>query len=147
MSRRADIIAAVIERMETIQISNGFETDLGDRVRDFETDWDDSELPALSVCDLTTEEELPNDQPTATRQFNRLQVLFRIFCNSDTPAEDLRQMIGDVKKAIKTDVFWGGAAIWTKPKSSGIILAEDVFRIGGAGVEIEIGYFTNTFES
>lgn len=150
-SKRQKLITLVIERMQEILVANGYETDLGERVEDWRVNWDDSELPALSVCDTVTEEEWFNNQPTATKQFNQLPVLLRIFTKSDTRAEDLRKMEADIKKAIKRDVFWKDGdgkelAIWTKPKGSGIIIPEESFEIGGAMVQIEIGYFTNIFE-
>lgn len=149
-SKRQKIINLVIARMQTILISNGFATDLGETVEDWRVNWDDDELPALSVCDTTSEEEWFNNQPTATKQFNQMPVLLRIFCKSDTRAADLRVMIADMKKAIKADVFWNDGtidlAVWTKPKTSGIIVPDESFEIAGAMVEIEIGYFTNIFE-
>jgi len=150
-SKRQKIINLVVARMQTILTDNDFETDLGETVEDWRVNWDDSELPALSVCDTTAEETLPGDQPTASRQINQLTVLLKIFCKSDTRASDLRTMIADVKNAVKTDVFWNDGtnnlAIWTKPGRSGITVSNESFEIAGAEVEIEIGYFTNIFES
>lgn len=152
MSKRQDIIDLVIARMQTILSSGDYETNLGQNVEDWQTNWDDDELPALSVCDLVDGINFVNEQPTAALQQHALPLQLRIFAKSDTRPADLRKMIADVVKAIGTDQFWtngGGAqlALWTKVTSAGIRLNEDSFEIGGAAVEIEIGYFTNSFES
>lgn len=142
--KRQQIITKIVERMQTITVANGYETGAGANVGDWETNWDDEQLPAISVCDLIEEIELVGNQPTAERQTNRLPVQLRLFAKS---AAELRKGIADVFKAIKTDTRWSGLAMQTMPKRAGMVLAEDSFELGGAAVEIEIGYMTDAFDS
>jgi hypothetical protein len=151
-SKRQKIIDAVIARMQTIRTVNLYQTELGANVGDWQTFWDDGELPALSVCDTIAEEELIHDEPTATKQFNRLTLILKIFTREDVledRAKSLRTYIADVKKAINVDRFWTVSseqlAAWTKPIRSGIVIEPDKMEIGSAAVEIEIGFYTESF--
>jgi hypothetical protein len=146
-SKRQQIIDAIIARMQGISIANGYGSDLGASVHDFETNFDDEDLPALSICDTVTENSLINDQPTATNQIDKMPVQLRIFCKSGTRAAQLRTMISDVNRAIKIDPRWENLAMFSLPKRSGIILSEEAFQIGGAAVEIEIHIFNTNFGS
>lgn len=152
MSKRQNIFDLVVERMEGIQIADGYQTDLGGNVADWETNWDDSQLPAVSVCDLVAQIGFVNSETFAPGQMYVLPIQFRIFTKSDTRAQDLRKMIADVVKAIGVDRFWADGdgkklALWTRVTASGIRLQEDSFEIGGAAVEIEIAYLVTSFES
>lgn len=146
-SKRQQIIDAIIVRMQLIQIANGYETDLGSNVQDWETNYDDSELPALSVCDAVEIHTLVNNQPDAVQQKNVLPVQLRIFVKADTRAEELRKMFADLNKAIAVDAAWGNLAMWTIPVKTGMVIPETDFVIGGGAMEIEIHYLTNTFDS
>lgn len=147
-SKREKIIAKVLERMTLIKVADGYETDFGLNVHDWEVNFNKQDFPALSVCDLFEENELLNRQPTASRQMNALPIQIRLF--AETVAE-LRKGITDVNKAIKIDSRWAfleePLALHTLPKGSGIIVSEDTFEIAGAAVNIEIVYMTNVFDS
>lgn len=152
MSKRQRIFDLVIERMEAISTANGYETDLGTSVEDWQTNWDDEQLPALSVCDLVAEIGFVNSETEAPTQFVKLPIQFRIFAKSDTLPADLRKMCADVIRAVGADPKWEDEdgkklALWTRVTASGIRLQEDQFEIGGAAVEIEIGYLVTSFES
>jgi hypothetical protein len=152
MSKRQNIIDLVIERMEGILIANGYETDLGGSVADWQTNWDDSQLPAVSVCDLINKRANVGGHPVAQSQQCALPLQLRIFTKSDERPTELRKMISDVIRAIGTDQFWTDGdgkklALWTLVTDDGIRLTEDSFEIGGAAVEIEIGYLVTSFES
>lgn len=150
-TKRQKIIDEVIARMQTILVTNGYQSDLGLHVGDCETNWDESELPALSVFDLVAEEDGDeNGDPEATnaKTTHSLPVQFRIFVKSDTRTSDLRKMIADVKKAIGTDPRWKvanvGLALRTIPQKSGLVFTEN-FEVAGAAVEVEIWYRTKVF--
>jgi hypothetical protein len=146
-SKRQQIINKIIARMQLILTTNGYETNLGANVNDWETNYDDSGLPALSVCDLIENETLAHNEPSATRQKNVLPVQLRIFVKSGTRASELRKMFADINKAIAVDSTWDGLAMWTIPIRAGMVIPETDFVIGGGAREIEIHYLTNTFDS
>lgn len=157
---RQTLISLVIARMQTILTTNtydtpdgpqNYQTDLGANVRDWETKYQEEDLPALSVCDLIEEVSMNTD---SIAQIQSLKILLRIFKAKDTQAEYFRKCFGDIYAALRQDTRWKvdnvGLAIGTIIKSAGIILENDVFEIGGAAVEIEIFYKTeawNAFKS
>ena len=47
-SKRQKIVDAIVARMQTILVTNGFATDIGTRVEDSQTNWDQDQLPAIS---------------------------------------------------------------------------------------------------
>lgn len=147
MSKRQQIIDAIIARMQLIKLANGYQTDLGNNVNDFKTRYDEDDLPGLSVCDTIANHELASGSPTATNQIDTMSVQLRVFVSDDTPAQELRTMIADIWKAIKVDPRWGSLAMQTIPKRSGIVIESDAFQIGGAAVEIEISIFNTNFGS
>jgi hypothetical protein len=152
MSKRQNIIDLVVARMRTILISNDYETDLGENVADWETNWDDSQMPAVSVCDLINKRTPVGGNPVTPTGQCALPIQLRIFTKSDARPADLRKMISDVIKAIGTDQFWADEdgkklAMYTLVTDDGIRLIEDSFEIGGAAVEIEIAYLVGSFES
>jgi hypothetical protein len=144
---RQKIIDAVIARMQLIKVASGYETDLGNNVVDWDTNFDDTELPALSVCDLIETVEM-----TIESKFQKqtLPIQLRIF-SKENRAKELRKMIADIYKAIKIDSRWKDANIGlvygTVIKQAGIIIREDEFKIGGGAVEIEITYNTKAFDA
>lgn len=146
-SKREALIALIIERMRQIKPENGYQTGLGASVHDFETNFADEDLPALSVCDLVSEHELAGKQATATGQIDKYPVYLKIFARSNTRASDLRKMISDIWKAVKVDPRWENLAMQTIPLRSGIELSEEAFTIGGAMVAIEVHIFNTNFGS
>lgn len=154
-SKRQKIVSAIIARMQTILVTNGYETDLGLHVADWQTNWQEEELDngALSVCDLVADEDGDeNGDPTSSgaMSIHTMPVMLRIFTNSNTPAATLRKMIADVKKAIKSDPRWKvsnvGLAIKTVPVRSGLVMSDNSFEVAGAAVEVEISFITKLFD-
>lgn len=154
---RQRLIDAVIARMSNILTANtytnedgtfNYQTNIGESVHDWETNFQEDELPALSVCDLTDDVAMNTD---SIAQLNSLKILLRVFKAKDTKAAYLRKVFGDIYAAIGTDSRWKvenvGLAIGTVIRSSGIIIPEDVFEIGGAAVEIEIFYKSKAFNA
>jgi hypothetical protein len=144
-TKRQQLVSAIIARMVTIRISNGYETDLGLLVEDWPRRYQADELPALSVCDLTSEDE--QDDPEAAHTIHRMPVQLRIHVKDGTPAALLRKMMADVEKAISVDRLWGYLALSTKPKRSGLIVPNDNNEVAGAAVEVEVAYITQTFNA
>lgn len=146
-SKHQQIIDAIIATMQGITTAAGYETNLGDNVDDWKVNWDDEEMPALSVCDITEDQQLVGDQPDARNQINLLNVQFRIFVKNGTRARALRKMKADVNKAIGSNTRWNKLAMWTKPKRSGMVIPDESFEIGGKAIEIQIAYMTGAFNA
>lgn len=149
-SKRQKIVAAVIDRMKEISTGAGYQTDIGATVADWETDFDESDLPAIVVMDTVADVELVGGQPPASNQIYRLPVLIRVFLRSTDSAREARRMLADINRAVGVDRFWTSEgvqlAMWTRPLKEGIVPAEN-FEINGAAVELEIAYITESFNS
>jgi hypothetical protein len=141
---RQKLVDAVVARMREIRIANGYQTDIGATVEDWRTHFEQDELPAIGVYDLTQTTEKTDKEQKRTP--NTLPVQIRIFAASNTLVTDLRVMIGDVLAAIKKDQRWGKLALDTKPKQDGFIIPKESFEVAGAAVEIEIEYLSDTFD-
>jgi hypothetical protein len=143
-TKRQKIVSAVVARLQEIRVEAGYQTDVGARVEDWRTNWDESELPAISVCDLPEQSE--KGEKDAKKTTHDLPVHVRIFVRTNTPAAELRKMIGDVQQAVKKDLRWGKLALDTMPKQSGFVIPEDSFVIAGGAVEFIVQYMTDTFD-
>lgn len=148
-SIRQRIVSAIITRLQDISIANGYKTDIGTNVEDWRVDWQQDELPAISVCDMVAEN---NFEHSATQQtIRQLPIQIRIFTASSTPAADLRKMIADVEQAIRVDDRWKvsgvGLVQHTRPLRDGFLIPEGQFEIIGGVVEIEVQYLTSKFNS
>ena len=139
----------MVVRMGTILITNGFTTDLGNNVNDWQTNYQDDDLPALSVCDLVENNSFRTPQTKHT--LRELAFQFRVFVASDTPAATMRLYLKDIEEAIRSDVYWTVSgtrlASHTKPLSSGMELDESGFEIVAGYVEVEVAYITALFNA
>lgn len=142
-TKRQRIFAAVVAQMRTIRTANGYQTDAGALVEEWQTHFDEAELPAISVFDMPESSETPHRGSVMATHMLPIQV--RIFTRSNTPATELRKMIGDVLTAVGKDPRWGGLAIDTVPDKSGFVIPEDSFEIAGAAVSFSVEHMTKTF--
>lgn len=145
------IHTVISDAVKQILTANGYETDLGAKVDDWRTDWQEDEMPATSICDLTA--ETVENQTDEYLDWFTLPVQIRTFLSSATRAAEARKMLADILKALEPfkDGFGGaGHTVLAKSvqlKRSGFALAEDGFRIAGIAVEIEILYYTKKFNA
>lgn len=136
--------------MQTIRVANGYATDLGAMVERWRVNWDDEELPALSVCDLTqevSETDIFDDAYTVYK----LPVQLRAFVAEENRAAEIDLMTADIFKAIASDRQWtvSGAplAIRTEYERDGFILPDDAFLIAAGAIQINVFYYTQTFNA
>lgn len=146
MTKRQDIVDRLISLFETILISNGYQTDIGANVHDFETHFQDEDLPALSVCDLVADIEFVNAQKEAPAQQKNLNLQLKIFTGQETKVTNLRLMLADINKCLGTDKRLGESVLWINPTREGIISDDQTFEIAGAAIELEVAYLINSFD-
>lgn len=145
------IMTAVVARMATILTTNGYVTNIGTHCEDSRTNWDQSELPAMSVFQgETTPVPEDDERQLVTRT---MQVLIKVFAEQlDTAALTaalMRNVIKDVYQAIRTDLFWTvltvKLALDTEEGTHGIEYQENSFEVIGAQVAITIQYRSHLF--
>ena len=148
-TKRQKLVDAVIARMQMIRVSNGYATDAGQRVEDWPRRFDEAELrelsskAALAVCDIGDDSEKADRE--SALEVHELSFQVRIFVTTDTPARELRKIIGDVQSALGVDQYWSTLGLGTNPRRAGMIVPKDSMEIAGAAVEFDIGYLTETF--
>jgi D-lyxose ketol-isomerase len=144
MSKRQDLIDFVILKMSEI-------TDF-ENVSDFEMNWQQDELPALSVFDNETTHQLVNDEPEAFGQTNTMTLNLQIFTASSTKIEDVRALVKQVWEKIAANKYWDDLAMWTKPRSTSISVddrgdgSRSSFEVVGAQIQIEIALYSDAFD-
>lgn len=163
-STAQNIITAIVARMQTILVSNGFQTNLGLKVADSRPNWDEDELTvgAISVFQGRTASA---EWPDARRKtMHSMPVLIKVFLKRGTDASNARIAIADVKKAIRgtggdhSNMYlperWPsvasptvGQAMLTRETGDAIEVADGTYEITGAQVEIEVQFLTGKFES
>lgn len=153
-SKRQKIVDAIKTRMAQILTANGYETDLGQDVREWETQLLQDEIPAsgvVSVCDLIAEAATPRDgRPDPRETIWLMPVQLRLFFPEPTAA-NVRTGIQDVNRAIRQDDRWKvagvGLVMVSRPQREGPLIPEESFEIAGAVVEFEVQYITRKFNS
>jgi hypothetical protein len=143
-TKRQKIFDAVVTRMKTIRTANGYQTEVGTTVAEWESRFDEGELPALSVCDLP--DEVSKESKSSVGVTHRLRMQVRIFTSKGTKAKDLRKMIGDVVRAVGQDPSWGYLAMDTEPGSEGFVVPAEAMEIAGGAVEFTVVFTTATFD-
>lgn len=139
------LINEVITVMQTI-------TDFNNNVKDFEMNWDESELPAMSVFDMTTDHQLANGEPEASSQTNTVNLTLQIFVKSGTRAATLRALIKKVREKLRDNRTLSDIAMWTMPRKTTKIVepsADPVrtsFEVIGASLEYEVAVSSDAFE-
>ena len=142
------LIDKVVARMQTITVAHGYNTDIGVTVRDSEVNWDETELPAVSVFEGKVMPEPNADNLTFCTRL--MPVMIRVaFKRKDDTALDAkyaRHCIQDILKAVGTDKTFDKLAMTTNPGEHGIEYADaQNLEITGASVEIIIGYHSQKF--
>jgi len=143
MEKRQAIIDALIARLQTIRITNGYYTELGANVFAYRTTpIQDDELPAANVTDG---DESKGDQFTGNSPvLNRiLDVSIDILLKEgDMSINAARRGIIDCEKAIGSDIYFGGLAFYTDFISSNIVLDQKTNVVAGAKLMIRVTYRT-----
>jgi hypothetical protein len=154
-SKRQRIVDAVAERMRTILIANGYETDLGLNVEEWTQHLQQEDIPdsgIISICDMVAE-AAPNDgrsNPRETIWIMPIQI--RMWYPKDRlDMANVRTGLQDVNRAIRQDDRWKvdgvGLVMISRPLREGPIVPEDSFEIAGGFLDFEVQFITQKFNS
>jgi hypothetical protein len=155
------IVAQAVTQMLVINGTGGYTTTLGTTidengdaapsVEDSRTDWDEEELPAISVFegDATVPNPEAFDKSTIVMQTMRL--LFRGSVKQGTTARAARRLNADILKAIRANerftVSGTDLVGLTRQVRHGIIRNEGSYEVEGCEVEIEVLFATQKFNA
>lgn len=147
MSKRQDFIDLVVATIDSI-------TDFAN-VADSETQWQQDEMPACSVFDPMTTQNLVNDEPEAFGQDNLVNLKIQIFTSRGTKAAAVRDLQQKINQKIAANKYWNDGtddlAYWTKPVSTSIDYApsnpeQTTFEIVGGSQEFSVFIQTDAFD-
>ena len=141
MSRRQEILAKFVERLERILVANGFQTDVGQLVFIGERPVLGPDDPTASL-DVVVSADEPGYQ--GENVFVTLPVTVHAMVKSDwvTPWQTVEAVIADIKTAIETDHDLDGLLI-PRGLERGPIVPRDREAgdtIVGAGVQYSLKY-------
>jgi len=153
----------IVARMETILTTNtyvnaqgatvNFQTDIGTRVEEGRTNWDQNELPAISIFQgtVTIDREQSSDEDRVVCRVMPVMIQCT-FAQSDATADTgtmVRKVLSDIHAAIRVDMKWSVAgvpqALRTDEISHGPEYKSETYEIIGTQTAIEIRYFAPHF--
>lgn len=144
-SIRQSIIDAVKTRLEGITIIGGYQTNIGQKVTEWQTyDPNDRELDCIMFRDPSAKVTDPDEEDDNTEAWHYKNLALQIFVLSSgaaTPAT-LRKQIADVLKAVGVDVTWSGHAIDTTLEGDETQIDQETKKIGASLVTLSIRYKT-----
>lgn len=136
-NKQQQIIDAVITRLGSIKKANGYETDIGNDVREWDTAHDnEDELPIVDVRDDDT---VAVDDSGAMFVFE-MPLSIEIKTAGSTSKSDARKMIFDVYKAVKQDPDFGNLADNTFPQTHAIEVEQENKQVSRVLIKILIKF-------
>lgn len=138
MTKRQEIVDAIKARLQTIQVANGYDTDLGRHVFEWKvTAFADTELPGVAFRD--TEQTVAE----LTGGFRNVSLTVEFILGAASGAGTssiVRQAIADVVRCIDSDPTWGGLAWDTAIQSDEMFMDHDGKLTGLAKVTAVVKY-------
>ncbi len=147
MSLRQQIVDAVKTRFALITIANLYETNIGNKLREWHvTSLDTAQLDTLVIRD-TIDAVQPDDPNSGKRTWALTIVADAIFSPADDNPTKARKAIADIKKAIAVDHRWGRLARRTDEVNDQLMIEKEGTRVGGAQVIFKIITSRKPFEA
>ncbi|MEO8650606.1 MAG: hypothetical protein ABI539_15695 [Acidobacteriota bacterium] len=150
-SKRQKIVAAIIARMETILTTGGYTTNIGQNVHDWRVNFQDDELPAVSVCDLPATAADESQRGKLDRTIWLMPVQIRAYAKKGETPANVRHMIKDIQAAIRVDdqfiVTGQPLLMGSYPETEGFIIPEDSFEVVGGTVQFTAMFITQRFSA
>jgi hypothetical protein len=145
--KRQAIVDELVTLCELITVANGYRSNAGLSVGDWQLHWHEAELPAISVCDV--EEDVQTDVVDEFIDIYRLAIIIRVQFAAETIPSEARKVIADVLNAIGTNprLTVDGTPLAHKldVRRTQLIQSEDSHQIGAGAVELDIYYSSERF--
>lgn len=139
---RQDVIDALIDRLSTITVDNGYDTDIGANVQSmYELEIDtDEDLPLINV------RESDSDVPLMLNPLWQHECPVEITILAVEDIEYIRQAANDVLKCIGADTSISETCVDVIPESVTVRKAEKGEPYAEAEIKITLKYLTNEWE-
>ena len=144
-NKRQDIVDAFKTLLQTISVANGYETELGSNILEWEDNLPDENLPAASIAD--TDDDISTGEPSVTQEGHNLTMeVTGKALEVGRPPLVARQAQGDVIKALGTDVSLGGLVTYMFLTSQAIEKDHKENVISSFSVVVNIFYESNQLD-
>jgi len=151
-SKRQKIVDAVVARMGTIQTANGYSTNIGLNVHEWETNFQQDELTtngATSVCDLPATAADDSQNGKLDRTIWLMPIQIRHYAEKAATPSNVRDRMKDVQAAIRTDpqfiVSNAPLLMQSWPETEGFMIPEDSFEVIGGTLQFVAMFITKKF--
>lgn len=142
--KRQDIISALVTRLKTISVANGYHLDFSTGVYNWRTtDVAANEMPVAIIRDTGRSPIGEGTQQTANKQDHYLSLEIDIVVATEVQA---RQAIQDILKAIETDSTLGGYAIDVMDDGDNIYSDHQGQRVFAPVLKLRVMYRTTRFQ-
>jgi hypothetical protein len=140
MTVRQQIVNAVIARLQTITVADGYSADLGSNVFEWPAlNISPNKMPAAIVTDPGGQIE---DAGVSGRLDHTLPLEVGLITRGASGVADIRALIGDVLGAVGSDPQWSTLAVDTTCTGVTIDVEEHEHLFAGAQIDLEIKYRT-----
>jgi len=148
MSLRQQIVDAINTRVATIKTANLYQTDIGDKPREWHvTSLDTSQTDTVIIRDIDdVKRSDPNGENSSRHTWALRVIIDAVLTPADGNPAKARLAIADIKKAIKVDPTWGGLAKRTEEVKDSLMVEKEGTRVGGAQVHVDIITSRKPFE-
>jgi len=149
-SKRQKIVAAIVTRLKLIDGNGSYDVDLNDHVEDSRTNWDQNELPAISVFDGDAIAN-PTSEGDYKSNINLMAVMIQGHVEQGTTAAAARTLVKNIMTAIRQDDKWivSGTPLvmQTREVVNRITRNPESNEVEGCEVEISVQFITNKFNA
>jgi hypothetical protein len=149
-SRRQKIVDAIVTRLKLINGAGDYSTNVANRVEDSRTNWDQSELPAISVFDGEAV-AFPTSTARALKTIHAMSVVIRGITEQGTTAAACRNLLKDIQRAIRVDDKFSTAGVplvmQTRQVRDQITRNPESSEVEGCEIEIEVQFETEKFNA
>jgi hypothetical protein len=148
-SVRQKIVDAVVARMQLIDGTGDYVTNV-QNVEDSRLQWQEEDLPAISVFDGDALATPTSPNPMSVIRV--MPILIRGFLQSDeATAANIRNLMKDIERAIRVDDRWTvnnvPLVMQTRQIRDAITRNPDSFEVEAGEVEIEVQFKTQKFNT
>jgi len=139
------IITAILSKLRTISVANGYETNVGSNV--FE--WRDNPLEESEMPGIILRDTFPEEIITVGAHEHTLLIELFIFTKGADAVAQARTIIADINKVMgSVDRTWGGLAEDTVPAPGGGIGTDQANKFFSVAVKpYHVSYTTESFNA
>lgn len=133
---RQTLVDRILARFATITIANGYLTNVGAKVKEWQTTpLDETELTTLLVRDtIASVRPDPNGPNSSKHTWTQQIIVDAVLQESAQNAVEARKTISDINKAVAVDQTWGGLARRSEQVNEKLMLDKSGARVAGVQV-------------